>query len=256
MEMDTVRNPQSFIARWDGVDNFLMQGDWLPLRYDFPALPEVVARIRREDGASMGRGRPGAELAREAFPEFRELPIDEALATPFSLSHMALSRFYGAGDILDGFEEAVMLPWRQFLAAHEFTYHRCYPIIFITGGGCATNYHVDKSHVLAWQVYGHKDFSSLKEPGRWFPLDALPETGVPSPVTRPPALTDADSVTLPMPPGAMLWNALLTPHWVSAGDGPAMSVNISHGGLRHRGRLCGHGELLHAWYRKSPGDWF
>ena len=41
-----------------------------------------------------------------------------------------------------------------------------------------------------------------------------------------------------MKPGDTLWNALLTPHWVDAGDEAAMSVNLSHGGLRRNGRLC------------------
>jgi hypothetical protein len=251
-----VETADDFVARWDAPHNFLMRGDWLSLRFEFPPLAEVVARLRGDAEASIGRGRPGRELERQPFPDFATLPIEEALATPFSLSHFKLSRFYGAGDILDGFEDAVMAPWRQFLADHGFTCHRCYPIIFITGAGCATNSHVDKSHVLAWQIYGSKDFCSLREPGSWFPLDTLATAGVPSPVSRPAELGDADTVSHPMPPGTLLWNALLTPHWVGAGDSPAMSVNISHGGLRHRGRLCPTGAALQAWYRQHPDQWF
>ena len=55
---------------------------------------------------------------------------------------------------------------------------------------------------------------------------------------RPVDLTDDDTLCYDMPPGTVLWNAQLTPHWVSsAAERVAMSVNLSHGGLRLNGEL-------------------
>ena len=46
----------------------------------------------------------------------------------------------------------------------------------------------------------------------------------------------------------MLFNKLLTPHWVEAvGEEVAVSLNISHGGLRLRGELCRNERELEAW---------
>jgi len=56
-------------------------------------------------------------------------------------------------------------------------------------------------------------------------------------LARPAELTDADALCFNMGPGDVLWNALLTPHWVEAGDEVALSVNISHSGVRYHGRL-------------------
>jgi hypothetical protein len=47
-----------------------------------------------------------------------------------------------------------------------------------------------------------------------------------------------------MHPGDVLWNVLLTPHWVEAGEEVALSVNISHGGVRLHGKLFRHEQEL------------
>ena len=47
---------------------------------------------------------------------------------------------------------------------------------------------------------------------------------------------------------SVLFNKLLTPHWVEAvGEEVAVSLNISHGGLRLRGELCCNERELEAW---------
>ena len=47
---------------------------------------------------------------------------------------------------------------------------------------------------------------------------------------------------------SVLFNKLLTPHWVEAvGEEVAVSLNISHGGLRLRGELCRNERELEAW---------
>ncbi len=64
---------------------------------------------------------------------------------------------------------------------------------------------------------------------------------------RPPGITRADTLSYEMKPGDVLWNALLTPHWVEAADCVTYSINISHGGLRLNGKLCLHEQELEAW---------
>ena len=132
-----------------------------------------------------------------------------------------------------------------------FTFERCYPIIFISGKGCATNYHMDFSHVLAWQICGTKRFCGLQDPDRWAPREVRVDYK-PEGFTKPAALTESDALCYEMRPGDVLWNALLTPHWVEAGAEVAMSINLSHGGIRYRGELCPHEAELMAHRGANP----
>ena len=72
-------------------------------------------------------------------------------------------------------------------------------------------------------------------------------------VIKPDALREADTLCYEMGPGAVAWNAMLTPHWVEAGDEVAMSINFSHGGLRYQGQLCPH-EQEHMDYQAAHPD--
>lgn len=233
-----VRTWADFRQRWDGRHNFLLAGDCVPLAFALPPLEQVVAELRADELARITPGARGDRLElSDMAAAFRALPIQEALKTPFALAHFQLPRFDAPGKFLHGFEQGVMEPWRQALHAAGFTFERCYPIIFISGQGCATNYHMDFSHVLAWQIYGRKRFCGLRDPDRWAPREMRVNYAA-GKVARPAALTAADALCYDMGPGDMLWNMLLTPHWVEAGDGVALSVNLSHGGLRYQGRLC------------------
>ena len=58
-----------------------------------------------------------------------------------------------------------------------------------------------------------------------------------------------------MQPGDLLWNQLLTPHWVTAGaDKAAFSLNISHGGLRHRGEFLANEVPLRKRWQDHPEE--
>ncbi len=174
------------------------------------------------------------------------------LAGEFGIAHFKLPNFYGAGQFLQSFEDSVMTPWRDALAAHGFTWERCYPIIFISGRSSATNYHMDYSHVIAWQIYGGKRFCGLVQPGTWTTKQQR-VTYNSETFERPVDLADDDLLCYDMVPGTVLWNALLTPHSVSATDDRvAMSVNLSHGGLRLNGELYPFEQELFD-YRKARG---
>lgn len=234
----TVKTWNEFCDVWDGVHNFLMTGECMPFDFAMPPLARVVEELRNDELANIGSGAKGRTLLQDnTAAQFRALPIAEALTSPFSLAHYRLSQFDQPGGFLHGFQDQVLDPWQSALRAAGFTWERCYPIIFISGPQCATNYHMDFSHVTAWQIYGNKRFCGLKSPGRWAPWKTRMSYN-PKNFQRPETLTEDDALCYQMNPGDVLWNALLTPHWVEASNEAAMSINISHGGLRLNGRLC------------------
>lgn len=239
----TVNTWSEFREKWDGVINFLMGGECVPFSFEMPPIERVVDEVRRDADARIWRGAKGEELDRVDIAEqFRRLPIEQAVHSSFQMSHFKLESFYGTGQLLHGFEEQVMEPWRQALSEAGFTWTRCYPILFVSGPHAATNYHMDMSHVLAWQVHGTKVFSGLKDPVRWAPLEARINSS--SGTRRPDGIVEADVLAYTMTPGTVLWNCFLTPHWVEASDSIAYSINISHRGLALNGQLCRHEEEL------------
>jgi len=234
----TVTTWEEFCDAWDGVHNFLMADECVPFSFDMPPLERVVSEMRDDPKARITSGVKGKTLQLEDIAEqFRATPVEQVLTRPFGLAHFELSVFDHPGKFLHGFTQQVLDPWQAALKKVGFTFERCNPIIFISGPQSATNYHMDFSHVLAWQIYGSKRFCGLKAPGRWAPWRAR-VVYTPSNFERPQELQKSDELCYNMPPGSVLWNALLTPHWVEAGNEAAMSVNISHGGLRLHGRLC------------------
>jgi hypothetical protein len=256
MEMDmhrTVKTWSEFQGHWDGLLNFLMEGECAQFAYEFPALERIVDELRKDEMSDVRPGVKGTKLSKESVKEgFAALSIEEAMRSSFGLAHYRLSRFDAPGKCLEGFGERVLEPWKAALLAHGFTFERCYPIVFISGAGCATNYHMDFSHVLAWQVYGVKNFCGLKDPDKWMPREGRLNYK-PTELEMPGDLKEEDALCYRMGPGAVLWNQLLTPHWVDAGEGVAMSINLSHGGLRYEGKLCRNEADLVAYREREPG---
>jgi len=240
----TIDTWEQFREQWGGVQNFLMAGACVPFSLDLPPLPEIVEEVRQDKNAQVGSGEKGDKLMRDGDrASFVERPIEEVMASSFSLAHFQLSVFDQPGGFLHGLREKVVEPWQDALRDAGFTWDRCYPIVFISGRDSATNYHMDFSHVLAWQVYGRKRFCGLKEPDRWAPRE-IRVTYAPYRFHRPSELSDEDAVCYDMQAGDVLWNTILTPHWVEAGEEAAMSINLSHGGLRLNGELCPHEQEL------------
>jgi hypothetical protein len=249
---DTVRTWDEFRQRWDAVRNFRLADACVPFAFAMPPLDRVVAELRDDASVRITAGSRGDRLQLDSTAEaFRALPVERALETSFALAHFALEPFDAPGRCLHGFFRAVVAPWQQALHAAGFTFERCVPIIFISGRQCATNYHMDFSHVLAWQVFGTKRFCGLQDPDRWAPREVRVAYQA-GQLARPPDLTAADALCYDLRPGDVLWNLLLTPHWVEAGEEVALSVNISHGGLRHAGRLAPHEQELVEHRRSRP----
>ena len=248
----TINTWDDFCQAWDGVHNFLLSGECTPFSFEMPSIETVIDEIRHDPDARIWRGAKADSLDKTDIAQaFRHMPIEETLTAQFQMSHFKLHNFYGKGQLFYGFQEQVLDPWQDALKAAGFSWTRCYPIIFISGPGCATNYHMDYSHVLAWQLFGSKHFSGLKDPERWAPLETrIHAAGV----RKPTEITVEDVLDYHMQPGDVLWNAFLTPHWVEASDSLAYSINLSHGGLRLNGALCPHEQELEDWRASHPDD--
>ncbi len=255
----TVSTGEEFQHFWDTPQNILLTGECVPFDFEVPALEEIVDAVRRDEHARITNFLPGFahESDHEDFAkDFRNAPLAEAMKMPFHMRHFNLDRFYGKGQLLEGFVDGVLRPWQAFLARNGFTWYRLYPTFFMSGGGKkGSHYHMDVSYVLAWQLHGTKIFNGLKEPSRWAPIhkattpDFRKQEQTRS--TPPEGIGEDDVLSYRMGPGAVLWNKLLTPHWVETGDdSAACSLNISHGGVRHHGQLCPNGRYLEAYWQE------
>jgi hypothetical protein len=253
LEQIVAPNWGEFRKYWAGPRNFMLKGECKPFAFEMPPIDRVIAELRDDDEVNIGPGHAGRQLVSTDYrAEFRSMPTEKAMDRPFSIAHYHLSKFDAPGRFLHGFGANVLSQWKQAFIAAGFTFERCYPIIFISGRHCATNYHMDFSHVLAWQIYGTKHFCGLKDPDRWAPRDVRVNYK-PSEFVKPETQTDADALCYTMRPGDALWNVLLTPHWVNAGDDEiAMSINISHGGVRLNGKLSPNEQELETYRAEHP----
>ena len=244
-----------FQRYWGAHLNFRLGGECIPFDYAFPPLESLVEALRSDPEARILRGKKGDRAdEKDISEEFRALPLEKAVAGPFQMSHFNLSNFDGQGEILWGLREQVMTPWKSFLREAGFSWRRCFPILFVSGPDSATNYHMDLSQVLAWQVYGIKTFNGFKNPSKWAPLQDSVREDFRERMSRPREIEPEEILSFVMEPGQFLWNQLLTPHWVDAGNQVAVSLNISHGGLRYRGNLCAAEQALEEWWLSHPNE--
>ncbi len=251
----TIRTVREFQNEFGSVHNFLLAGECAPFTFKIPALETLIDVLRQdEDVRIMRGGTDGIMDSTDIREEFRRMSIEKVMESRFHLSHFKLTNFYGKGKLLDGFEEGVMEPWHAFLQRAGFTFDRCYPIFFFSGPHAGSSYHMDCSHVLAWQLYGTKIFSGLKDPDRFSPIEDSVQKTYRDALAKP-ELSPDDILAYEMKAGAVLWNQLLTPHWVNAGDDKvAASLNLSHGMLRYNGKLCRNEQALDDWWNRHPDE--
>ena len=256
----TVRTAAELHRHWSGPRNVLLDGECVPFSSEPPPVADIVDRLRRDGDVrlrDLAPERPDSPYYRDEdgfIDEFRALPLERVMEMPFGLSHFKLTNFTSRGDLFAGLWKDVMEPWQAFLGRAGFTWYRCYPIVFISGAHVPGRYHMDVSHVAAWQIHGTKVFNGLTDPYRWAPLERAVDPEWRTGMVRPESLTSGDVLSYTMPPGTLLWNQLLTPHWVDAceKDEVAASINLSHGGLRLEGELSPAGKALERFYRERP----
>lgn len=237
-----------FESRWGGLHNFFMSGELIAnFKFDLPPMEQVIEEVRRDPKSLFRSGVKQAEFDQTDVPEARTMPIDKLLQRPFILAHFGLlTSMCGKGQLFEGIDEQWLEPWRKALNAHGFSFDYIFPIVFVSGPHSATNYHMDYTQQLAWQRYGVKHFSGLKDPDRWTTREMRGRCTLAG-MRKPDEITDDDVYTLVQPPGTVLWNALTTPHWVETFDEPALTLTIVHSRLRYHGQLCPHEDELLAW---------
>lgn len=286
--MDTAGGAQPALVAdtWEDVErlmyaeepvNFILQGKPASsLQWDScPTAACVVDALRADPATRITRGRPPTETQapvsmletrdgrshlsdspedREFEAWFRSAPLEEALASSFTMAHFQLERFYQPGHLLEGFDKDVLQVWKESLHQAGFVYDRCTPYIFISGARDIGSFHHDVSHVVAWQIEGTKRFCSLREPNRLHGAQERAKHG--QSVVLPEGLEEEDVLAIRMDAGTILFNQLLTPHWVqSPEESVAFSINISHGGLHRQGTgkgLCTNEAELEALKLADP----
>lgn len=251
----TARTPEDFLAAWDDRRNFLLDPDLVRFDATLPPAEDIVDILRKDpDSRVQFLGMEDGPENDALIEKVKTAPLHEILDLPFGLANFFLHNHYGRGKFLEYFQREVMIPWRTFLSSVGLTWQRCYPIIFISGKGGRSSYHVDVSHVLAWQVSGVKVFNGFKDPEAHAPVADIVDNRAAYRHDVPPEFDPDLILTYRMAPGDVLWNQLLTPHWVDAGDEIAVSVNISHGGVAYRGRFCENEQALRKRWEDHPEE--
>lgn len=248
---DTIITPGEFTQRWMDPPNFRLAPDLRPFRFTLPSALEVLDVIRNEEEVRFTLlGDLDPEIRGARTRAFRHAPVEEITRWPFRLVHFRLARLYD--NLLTGFHEDVMIPWRTFLSARGFTWHRCAPLLFLSGPDGNSTYHTDQSHGLVWQIEGAKTFHSYHAPDQVLSAEAAircESTG------EHPPLHDARTVqAVRMGPGDLLWSHVLTPHWVTGDTALSMSINLSHGGLARHGRFAPREQVLREHWDKHPDE--
>ncbi|MFE6397531.1 hypothetical protein [Streptomyces alboflavus] len=244
----TITTPDDFALRWRKPPNFPLE-----VAFDYTFLPaiDILGHVRRDEEVRFTiLGDDDWQVRMDRTAAFRTAPIEEVVTWSFRLVHFNLSRIYD--DLLHGFQEEVMIPWRTHLSALGFTWQRLAPILFLSTRGATSTYHNDNSHGLVWQVHGTKTFHSYLDPDQHLSAEAAvigETTG-----EDPPAHDPADRQSAPMRAGDQLWSHALTPHWVTTTSALAMSITLSHGGLCHQGRFSERELALRAYWDKNPGE--
>ncbi|MDA0837659.1 MAG: hypothetical protein O3B01_10090 [Planctomycetota bacterium] len=240
---------------WSGRQNFLLADECVPFEYEPPPLEDIIDVLRKDDDSRIQCADNSVDA--ESFRlEFQKAPLEKAMDMPFRLSNFRLHLFYGRGQLLEGFNDGVFLPWVKFLARAGFTWYRSYPIVFISGRRLPGNYHMDVSHVIAWQIHGTKVFNGFADPQQRTPVESVIEPEFRKELRKPAGIAEEEVLSYSMGPGDVLWNQILTPHWVDTKDEIGASINLSHGGLRLNGQLSMNGAPLERHYEENPEQRF
>lgn len=229
--IETVTTWDEFREKWMGGErrqNFLLKGEMFPFRFEAPPLETVVDAVRRHKDARILHGDPDNLNLNLPYEGYVDLPIAQAIAAPANVAHFESREFAGPGQVLEGLNETFDA-WYDLLASHGFTHAKGQRAFFYSGANCGSAYHFDSSYVLVCQVVGRKRFCWLKDPDRWCPRETLVEQmDYYNKMRRPEGITPDDVIECEMEPGDVLWNVMLTPHWVYALDEPTYSFNLTH----------------------------
>ena len=251
----TARTHSDILAVWNDRRNFLIGPELIAFRATLPSAEEIVDILRKHpDSRVQFLGMADGPEKEALIQKFKTAPLEQVVDLPFSLANFFLHNFYGPGEFLCDFQKDVMIPWRTFLSSVGLTWQRSYPIFFISGRNCSSSYHVDVSHVVAWQVRGVKVFNGFHDTEGHAAVQTIVDNRNQYREEVPPEFDSDLILTYRQEPGDILWNQLLTPHWVDSGDEIAVSVNISHGGIAHKGEFCPNEQILRKRWEDHPEE--
>ncbi len=203
-------------------------GEIFPYQFVSPELDRVVEEVRKHPKTRIARGTRGDRLQQTlegTETEFKALPLRAAVRAPVHMSLFELGPLREGDGALADVIAQVYNPLVALWQNKGVSWQKVYPILFLSGPGCSTNYHWDPSSVLIVQLYGRKRFHSLQDPLRWCP-DAVADQGQPA-MVRPEGLTDEDILTCELGPGDAVWSPCRAPHWVDAYDETAFTLSIA-----------------------------
>ena len=248
----TISTTADFIQNWDSRINFLMDGACVPFSYEFPSTEDIVTSLQEEEAttAITGEKRETGD-ASNVIDSFRGKSLDDLSARHFQLRYPDVTNLDCAGGLFEGITEQVIIPWKQYLLENDFGWDRCYVLARVSGPDTCTGYHMDRSNVLFWNVRGRKLFHGFKDPDRWAPIERALDRR--SDQIMPEDAKGEDLLTYDVGDNAFLWNHLFTPHWVDAPE-LTFGINFSHGGLRHKGRMCRFEEHVYDLTGKNPNE--
>ena len=248
----TISTSADFVANWDSRINFLMEGECVPFTYDFASTEAIVARFLQAEAttAIIGQLRETGD-SRNIIEDFRGSTLSDLEGQSFQLRFPDVTLLDQPGDLFEGITEQVIVPWKQFLWENDFEWDRCYALGRVSGPGTCTGYHMDRSNVLFWNVRGRKLFHGFRDPARWVPIEKATQSRAEQ--IMPEDANAEDILTYEVGDNELLWNHLLTPHWVDAPD-LTFGINFSHGGLRHKGRLCQYEDHVYKQSAANPNE--
>ncbi|MDA1139990.1 MAG: cupin domain-containing protein [Planctomycetota bacterium] len=207
----------------------LVNGEVFPFSFAPPDLFDLVDQARHHPKVKVCTGQRGNDLKtslKDADPEgFKQLPIEQAARSPVHLTIYELGSLREKGGALAEAAGKVYWPLVELWKGMGLRWKKVYPILFLSGPGCSTNYHWDPSSVLIVQLYGRKRFHSLREPKKWCP-ELVADKGHEA-MFKPKALSDDDIISCDLNPGEAVWSPCRAPHWVDAYDETAFTMSIA-----------------------------
>jgi hypothetical protein len=248
----TISTTPDFLQNWDSRINFIQAGECIPFSFDFPSTEVIVNRFIEEKSTTAIIGQKRETGDRENIIEdYRGKTLSDLEGQSFQFRFPDVTTLDRPSDIFEGFVEQVLNPWKRYLLDNDFEWDRCYALGRVSGPNTCTGYHMDRSNVLFWNVRGRKLFHGFVDPDRWAPIERATDKRADQ--ILPDEATEEDILTYEVGDDTLLWNHLLTPHWVDAPD-LTFGINFSHGGLRHKGRLCSYEQHVYDESGENPNE--
>ena len=207
---------------------YLVNGEVFPFTVPKPNPVQVIEQARNDPKTRITKGVRGDRIfltLQEPDTDFRTLPLAESLKTPIHLSLFDLGPMRESDGALAEVIRKVYLPLTQLWKSHGLRWQKVYPILFLSGPNCSTNYHWDPSSVLIVQLHGRKRFHSLKSPEYWCSDDVLEQKH--EAMVRPTGLSEDDILIYELEPGKAIWSPCKAPHWLDAYDETAFTLSIA-----------------------------